>query len=196
MGIQLTGFIVWITGPPAAGKTTLATLLCRSPKMRGPVQLLDGDELRTWLSDDLGFSATDRTVNARRVGHLARMLAGHGVGVFVALISPKGADRSEQRNLAEKQGLTFIEVYVETSLHVRKARDPKGNYEKAITGALENFTGVSSAYEVPTSPDVIVRTDNMSPAQCADLVLQVLSRGPLARGQVLPAVDEQASSHS
>jgi adenylylsulfate kinase len=156
---QGTGFILWLTGLSGAGKSTLSLALREHLAQARPVEVLDGDEVRTWLSRGLGFSREDREENVRRIGHVARLLARHGVGVIVAAISPYRGSRDEVRRLAAQEGIPFLEVYMQASLDALIARDVKGLYKKALAGELPHFTGVSDPYEAPESPDLTVRSD-------------------------------------
>lgn len=155
------GRIVWLTGLSGAGKSTLAVALERRLFDAGrQVCVLDGDIIRTGLCKDLGFSAEDRTENIRRIGEVARLMAGAGLVVIVAFISPFRADRDRVRKgMAEGR---FTEVFVNTPLEVCEQRDPKGLYAKARAGELTDFTGVSSPYESPESPEVTVSTEQLS----------------------------------
>ena len=164
-GLIVKGGIVWLTGLSGAGKSTLATSLAARLAPQRPVELLDGDEVRTFLSAGLTFSRADRDTNVRRIGYVARLLAKHGVLVFVSAISPYAATRTEVRQAAEAAGLTFVEVYVNAPLATVAARDVKGLYARAQAGEIPAFTGVSDPYEAPESPTVEVRTDRESPAE-------------------------------
>lgn len=156
---QSAGFILWLTGMSGAGKSTLSKALCSRLEVLRPVEVMDGDEVRTWLTRGLGFSREDREENVRRIGHVARLLAKHGVGVVVAAISPYRASREEMRRLSEEAGLPFVEVYIQASLDALIARDVKGLYKKALAGELAHFTGVSDPYEPPEAPEVVVCSD-------------------------------------
>jgi adenylylsulfate kinase len=158
-GQRTAGFILWLTGLSGAGKSTLAASLRESLEPLRPVEVLDGDEVRTWLSKGLGFSREDRDENVRRIGHVARLLARHGVAVIAAAISPYASSRGEARRLAEEAGLPFLEVHVSASLDVLIRRDVKGLYRRALAGELPHFTGISDPYEPPASPEVRVETD-------------------------------------
>ncbi len=153
------GFILWFTGMSGAGKSTLATALARRLAGARPLEILDGDEVRTHLSRGLGFSREDRDVNVHRIAFVARTLARHGVGVVTAAISPYAETRAAVRALAEAQGIPFVEVFAKADLAALVDRDPKGLYKKALAGEIEHFTGVTDPYEAPEAPDVTVRTD-------------------------------------
>lgn len=173
-GVNLRGGIVWLTGLSGAGKSTLATALSTRLAAQRPVELLDGDEVRTFLSAGLTFSRADRDTNVRRIGYVARLLAKHGVLVFVSAISPYAATRTEVRRSAEAQALAFIEVFVNAPLETVTARDVKGLYAKAHAGELPAFTGVSDPYEPPDDPTVEVRTDLETQAESEDKILSAL----------------------
>jgi len=153
------GFILWFTGLSGAGKSTLAAALRERLEGERPVEILDGDEVRTYLSKDLGFSKEDRDVNVRRIGYVARLLARNGVASIAAAISPYAGTRAEVRRLAAEEGIPFVEVYARAEIEALVRRDVKGLYEKALAGKLPNFTGISDPYEAPESPEVLVRTD-------------------------------------
>jgi adenylylsulfate kinase len=176
------GFILWLTGLSGAGKTTLSRALRERLEPVRPVELLDGDEVRTWLSRGLGFTREDREENVRRIGHVAVLLARHGVGVVVAAISPYRGSRDEVRRLAAAKGLPFVEVYLQARLDALIARDVKGLYKKALAGELAHFTGVSDPYEPPEAPDVLVRSDEEPVESGLARVLDVLR----TRGLVVP----------
>ena len=176
-------FTLWFTGLSGAGKSTLSERVTAELRRRGlPVELLDGDEVRTNLSKGLGFSKEDRDTNIRRIGFVARLLARNGVAVITAAISPYGEVRSEVRALAEQDGIPFIEVYAEASIEALAARDVKGLYKKALAGELKNFTGVSDPYEPPVRPDVRVRTDAEAPGASLGRILETLAARGLAGG--------------
>ena len=138
------GFILWLTGLSGAGKSTLARHLAPALRQRGlPVEVLDGDEVRTNLSKGLGFSREDRDTHIRRIGYVSRLLARNGVAVISAAISPYRTVRDELRD----QSPNFIEVFVRCPLAELVRRDVKGLYEKALRGEIQNFTGVSDPYE-------------------------------------------------
>ncbi|RYZ39146.1 MAG: adenylyl-sulfate kinase [Myxococcaceae bacterium] len=178
---QRPGFILWFTGMSGAGKSTLSTEVLRHLAPVQRVELLDGDEIRTYLSRGLGFTREDREENVRRIGYVARMLAKHEVGVLTAAISPYRSSRDEVRALASQAGIAFLEVYVQASLDALIARDVKGLYKKALAGEIPHFTGVSDPYEPPESPEVIVRSDAETVASGVERILDTLrDRGLLA----------------
>ncbi len=149
---------LWLTGLPAAGKTTLAKALCDALIEEGlAAAVLDGDVLRAGLSRDLGFSPMDRAEQVRRAAEVARLMNEAGVVSIVALVSPEEAAREAARRIVGPERFTLC--WVSTTLEVCRRRDPKGHYARAEAGALLNFTGVSSPYEQPIRPDVVVDTN-------------------------------------
>ncbi|MGU3437993.1 adenylyl-sulfate kinase [Actinomycetes bacterium M1A6_2h] len=166
------GATVWFTGLPASGKSTVAVALERALVESGrTAYLLDGDNVRHGLSDDLGFSPGDRAENVRRVGHLTRLLADAGVVAIASLVSPLRSDREIARALNDAADLRFIEVAVTTPLSECERRDPKGLYARARAGELKGLTGVDAPYETPDDPDLSIDTTG---ADIDDLVQQVL----------------------
>jgi adenylyl-sulfate kinase len=123
------------------------------------VEVLDGDEVRTYLSKGLGFGKEDRDTNIRRIGYVARLLARNGVAVVTAAISPYREVRDEVRRLAEADGIPFVEVFASASIESLAVRDVKGLYEKALRGEIAHFTGVSDPYEPPLEPEVTAHSD-------------------------------------
>ena len=178
--MQNTGAILWFTGMSGGGKSTLANAVGGRIQGLRPLEILDGDDVRTHLSKGLTFSKEDRDINIRRIGFVARLLAKHGVLVVTAAISPYADTRAEMRALAEEQGIPFIEVFVNAKLESLVERDVKGLYKKALAGEIPHFTGVSDPYEPPSNPDIMVRTDIESVEESARTILSVL----IARGLV------------
>lgn len=168
------GFILWFTGLSGAGKSTLSLALLRRLERMHAVDILDGDEIRTFLSRGLGFTRPDREENIRRIGFVARRLARHGVVVLSATISPYRDSRDEVRMLATEEGIPFIEVHVQASLEVLIQRDVKGLYKKALAGEIPHFTGISDPYEPPESPEVMLRTDSDSVEAGVERILAAL----------------------
>jgi len=176
------GYIVWLTGLSGAGKSTLSKILEPVLAAERQVEILDGDEVRTYLSKGLGFSKEDRDTNIRRIGYVARLLARNGTAVITAAISPYAATRDEVRALAEKDGIPFVEVFVSASIEKLAERDVKGLYKKALAGELSHFSGVSDPYEPPTAPDVVVKSDAESVEESARKVITHLrSLGLIAK---------------
>ena len=168
------GGVVWFTGLPSAGKTTLSLIVARELRSRGlKVEVLDGDEVRETLNKGLGFTRDDRDTNIRRIGYVAQLLARNGVWVLVAVISPYRAVREEVRTQVLGQGADFIEVYVRCQLEVAESRDVKGLYRRARLGEIPMFTGVSDPYEEPISPEIVVDTDRQSPEECVERILRL-----------------------
>jgi adenylylsulfate kinase len=147
--------IIWFTGLSASGKSTIANAVEQQLFQRGHMTyLLDGDNLRHGLSQDLEFSEEDRIENIRRIGEVSKLFLDAGIIVLSAFISPFRADRQIARHLVNNGD--FIEVFVDTPLKVCEQRDPKGLYKKARSGNITNFTGINSPYEIPGSPEVRV----------------------------------------
>jgi bifunctional enzyme CysN/CysC len=154
------GAVLWLTGLPGSGKSTIAMGLERELFRRGrQVFVLDGDFLRQGISSDLGFSSRDRSENARRAAEMARLFAEAGMIVVVATISPAEADRVRARRIV---GSRFREIYVKAELATCERRDPKGHYKAARESKLDQFTGVSAPYEAPQRPDLVIDTDALS----------------------------------
>jgi len=149
------GFVVWFTGLSGSGKSTLAAMLEAEVRGRGlPVEVLDGDEVRTNLSKGLGFSKEDRDTNIRRIGYVAKLLARTGACAMTAAISPYRAIRDEQRAQIGR----FVEVYCRCDIPTLTHRDAKGLYKKALAGEIKGFTGIDDPYEAPERPEVVVDT--------------------------------------
>ncbi len=169
-----TGYVIWLTGLSAAGKSTIARLVAAELEERGAlVDRLDGDIVREHLSKGLGFSKEDRDTNIARIGWVASRLARAGAAVVVSAISPYEEARQRARALAQEHGV-FVEVHVATSLDECARRDPKGLYAKAYAGELAEFTGVSDPYEEPSNPELRLETEGRTPEQSAALVLERL----------------------
>jgi adenylylsulfate kinase len=169
-----SGLVVWFTGLSGAGKTTLAVSVERRLFDYGyRTFLIDGDLLRTGLCSDLGFDAADRHENVRRAGVVSGLMASAGLICLTALISPFRSDRLRARSLLPPDG--FLEVYVNAPLAVCEARDVKGLYRRARANEIPNFTGISSAYEPPETPDLEVRTDLLTVEESIDAVLAAVN---------------------
>ncbi|CAN5804105.1 N/A [soil metagenome] len=165
------GYVLWFTGFSGAGKSTVAGLVGDELRRRGaPLELLDGDEVRTHLSKGLGFSREDRDTNILRIGWVAGLLSRHGVGVITAAISPYAQTRGQVRQMTTN----FVEIFVDAPLAECARRDVKGLYAKAEAGDIATFTGVSDPYEPPAAPEIHLRTDQESPQESAAKVLAYL----------------------
>jgi adenylylsulfate kinase len=165
------GFTLWFTGLSGSGKTTISEIVEHELRERErPVEVLDGDIVRTNLSKGLTFSRDDRNINVLRIGFVANLLTRNGVGVIVSAISPY----KEARDQVRRRIVDFVEVFVDAPLEVCAERDVKGLYKKAFAGEIEQFTGVSDPYEPPNAPDLILKTDEESPAESARKVIEKL----------------------
>ncbi len=173
--------LVWFTGLSGAGKSTVANALESWLYDAGfHSYLLDGDNIRQGLNKDLGFTDKDRVENIRRIGEVGKLLADAGLIALSAFISPFRADRQMVRSLFAPG--EFIEVYVATPLDVCEERDPKGLYKKARAGAIRQFTGIDSPYEVPENPELVVDTSKASIEQATLQIVDYLTRvGAIAR---------------
>jgi bifunctional enzyme CysN/CysC len=165
--------VLWFTGLSGAGKSTIANLVQKKlHRMNRHTVLLDGDNVRHGLNRDLGFTDADRIENIRRVGEVARLMTDAGLIVLTAFISPFWAERQMVREMMADG--EFLEVHIDTSLAEAEARDVKGLYKKARAGQLKNFTGIDSAYEAPTAPEIRIDTTAMTPDQAADAIIDKL----------------------
>jgi bifunctional enzyme CysN/CysC len=168
------GATVLLTGLSASGKSTIAAALERRLIESGQAAyLLDGDNIRQGLSDDLGFAPGDRAEHIRRVGQVARLFADSGAVAVVSLISPLAADRDLLRQAHVTAELPFIEVFVDTPLHECERRDPKGLYARARAGQIKGFTGIDAPYEPPEHPELHIRTTEV---EVEDAVGRILDR--------------------
>ncbi len=168
------GATVWFTGLPGAGKTTVASAVeMRLIEAGRGAYLLDGDNLRHGLCSDLGFSKDDRETNVGRVGEIAKLFADAGTVALVALVSPYAECREKVRTAHEREGLAFVEVYVNTPTQECARRDPKGLYARARSGELHGMTGVDDPYEQPRAPEVEL-TPELDVDAAAELVLTAL----------------------
>jgi adenylyl-sulfate kinase len=168
------GFTLWFTGLSGSGKSTIAHLVGPELDRRGlVVEYLDGDNVRTHLSKELGFSKEDRDTHIDRVGWVASRLTRQGGAVITAAISPYEATRQAAREMVEEVG-TFVEVYVKASVEECAKRDVKGLYEKAFRGEIKEFTGVNDPYEEPPNPELVIDTEAHPPAESAALVVAKL----------------------
>lgn len=174
------GATLWFTGLSASGKSTIASALERVLVEHGVhAYRLDGDNIRHGLNNNLGFSATDRTENIRRIGEVAKLFADSGSTAITSFISPYRADRAICRKLHVDGGLAFLEVYVDVPLSVCEQRDPKGMYKKARAGQIKGFTGIDDPYEAPESPELVLKAGEISVSDCVQACLSLLRQNDL-----------------
>lgn len=167
------GAVLWFTGLSGAGKSTIADALERKLHARRKLTiLLDGDNIRLGLNRDLGFTEADRVENLRRVAEVARLMVDAGLIVLCSFISPFAADRTMVRERLE--GTPFLELFVDAALEICEHRDPKGLYAKARRGEIRNFTGISSSYERPAAPDLVLDSSRYEADELADRVVRLL----------------------
>ncbi|HHX8444922.1 TPA: adenylyl-sulfate kinase [Vibrio diabolicus] len=166
--------VLWFTGLSGSGKSTVANAVESKLLALGKHSyLLDGDNVRHGLNKDLGFSDLDRIENIRRIGEVAKLFVDAGNIVLTAFISPFISDREQVRQLMQ-QG-EFLEVFVDTPLEICEQRDPKDLYKKARTGEIKHFTGIDSEYQAPISPEIHIKTAELSVEACADQVIRALT---------------------
>lgn len=169
---EISPFVLWFTGLPASGKTTLADSVAKKLSQVGfKVERLDGDNVRN-IFPKTGFSKEERNIHIKRVGFLASILEKNGTIVVASFASPYKEARDFVRNLCGN----FVEIFVATPIEVCEKRDMKGLYEKARKGEIKNLTGVNDPYEVPDSPDLIVNTENKSAKDASDIVIKHLNQ--------------------
>ena len=165
--------ILWFTGLSGSGKSTLANAVNAALFERGlATYVLDGDNVRHGLCKDLGFSDADREENIRRIGEVAKLFLDAGVIVLTAFVSPFRADRDKARDLVEAGD--FFEIFCAADLDVCESRDPKGLYAKARSGAIKEFTGISSPYEAPDTPELKIDTGAQDLAESVNVVIKAL----------------------
>jgi adenylylsulfate kinase len=166
------GFVLWLTGLPCSGKTTLAVSLKKELGKRGiNAVVLDGDDFRKSVSPDLGYSKKDRDLNIKRAGYIAKLLSENGVCVICAFVSPYRKTRGEVR----KEVDNFIEIYVKASVDVCKKRDIKGLWKKAQRGDIKNLTGYDDPYEEPINAELVCDSEHNSPENNVEAIVDFLS---------------------
>ena len=166
--------LLWFTGISGSGKSTIANKLEKELFSKGlRTYILDGDNIRHGLNNDLGFSDPDRVENIRRVAEVSKLMLDAGIFVISSFISPFSSDRAMVRELISDED--YVEIFVDISLEVAESRDPKGLYKKARSGQIPNFTGISSPYEKPTSPDIKINSEKHSVEECIKIILDKLN---------------------
>ncbi len=188
LAIDQRGGTVLLTGLSASGKSTIAVALERRLVESGQsAYLLDGDNIRHGLSEDLGFTAADRTEHIRRVGQAARLMADAGTIAVVSLISPLAADRDHLREAHQEANLPFLEIFVDTPIEECERRDPKGLYARARAGEIQGFTGVDGPYEPPPHPELRIDTTATGVPEAVVQIIELLRSRPnvLAKGATM-----------
>jgi adenylylsulfate kinase len=175
------GATIWLTGLPSAGKTTIAKELAGALRGEGHrVEVLDGDEIREFLSAGLGFSREDRHTNVQRIGFVAELLASHGVKALVPVIAPYADSREAVRKRHRAEETPYLEVHVATPVEVCSVRDVKGLYAKQAAGEISGLTGVDDPYEEPESPDLRIASHTQSVQESAAALHALLTERGLA----------------
>ncbi|QOR65141.1 adenylyl-sulfate kinase [Cytobacillus suaedae] len=170
--------VLWFTGLSGSGKSSLANALDKKLHSLGiQSYVLDGDNVRHGLNKGLGFSKEDRKENIRRIGEVSKLFVDSGTIVSTAFISPFREDRSSVRELFPEG--EFIEIYVRCPLEICEGRDPKGLYKKARSGEIKDFTGISSPYEEPENPEIIIETNNKSLTKSVDSIVDYLQKNKI-----------------
>ncbi|MFJ9645841.1 adenylyl-sulfate kinase [Streptomyces sp. NPDC101206] len=181
MSVTDRGATVWLTGLPSAGKTTIAHALAE--RLRGGghrVEVLDGDEIREFLSAGLGFTREDRHTNVQRIGFVAELLASNGVKALVPVIAPYADSREAVAKRHTAAGTTYLEVHVATPVEVCSVRDVKGLYAKQAAGEISGLTGVDDPYEAPVTPDLRIESHTQTVQESAASLFTLLTEKGLA----------------
>lgn len=165
--------MIWFTGLSGSGKSTIAIALERELHSRGIMcRILDGDNIRSGINNNLGFTAEDRMENIRRIAEISKLFVDTGIVTIAAFISPDAAMRKLACDIIGRED--FIEIYVNTPLEVCEERDVKGLYAKARKGDIKNFTGISAPFEAPAHPDLCLDTSVLSLKECVDRLLDLI----------------------
>ncbi|MEW6469138.1 MAG: adenylyl-sulfate kinase [Bacteroidota bacterium] len=169
------GIALWMTGLSGSGKTTIAAALEKELNRRGLLtQVLDGDNIRAGINNNLGFSEADRTENIRRIAETARLFVNCGIITICCFVSPTERIRALAKQIIGEKD--FVEVYVNTPLEVCEQRDVKGLYAKARKGEISDFTGISAPFEAPAAPAIEIRTDRMQIEESVNLIIEKIIR--------------------
>ncbi len=170
------GVTIWLTGLSGSGKSTIAVAAERKLADEGRLTyILDGDNIRQGLNNNVGFSPEDRTENIRRIGEVAKLFTDAGAIVFASFVSPYRADRNSARTIMSEGD--FVEVHVAASLETCESRDVKGLYQKARAGELPDFTGISAPYEEPEMPELVIDTNGQTVDESVDVLVDYLRKG-------------------
>ncbi|MEC4019232.1 adenylyl-sulfate kinase [Streptomyces sp. H27-D2] len=181
MTVTDQGATIWLTGLPSAGKTTIAYALAERLTADGHrVEVLDGDEIRTFLSAGLGFTREDRHTNVQRIGFVAELLASNGVKALVPVIAPYADSREAVRKRHQAEGTGYLEVHVATPVEVCSERDVKGLYAKQAAGEISGLTGVDDPYEEPADPDIRLEAHGRTVRESAAALHALLTERGLA----------------
>ena len=173
--LKQKGVLLWLTGLPSSGKSTIAYTVEHALANRGHLAyVLDGDNIRFGLNGNLGFSAEDRTENIRRIGEVGKLFVDGGFLTLASFVSPYSEDRDAVRGLMGEGD--FVEIFIDTAVEICEERDPKGLYKKARTGEIPNFTGFSDPYEVPEKPEMIIKTADWTAEEAAVLIIETLEK--------------------
>uniref|UniRef100_A0A8C2J5J7 3'-phosphoadenosine 5'-phosphosulfate synthase 2b n=1 Tax=Cyprinus carpio TaxID=7962 RepID=A0A8C2J5J7_CYPCA len=185
------GCTVWLTGLSGAGKTTIGFALEEYLVSHAiPCYSLDGDNIRHGLNKNLGFTATDREENIRRIAEVAKLFADAGLVCITSFISPFTKDRNDARKILESAGLPFFEVFVNAPLEVCESRDVKGLYKKARAGEIKGFTGIDSDYEKPEAPELVLKTGELTVNDCIQQLVDLLKEQDIVPTGVTEEVNE------
>ena len=193
--LRQKGATIWFTGLSGSGKSTIAVALEKALHSMGKLSYrLDGDNVRLGINKNLGFSEADRKENIRRIGEIAKLFGDAGTISLSSFISPYKADRDEVRALHEAANLPFVEVFVDCALDVAEERDPKGLYKKARAGEIKNFTGIDDPYEAPETPEIHLRTDEMTIAEEVSIVIDYLMTHDIIRKEYFTRADDRVAA--
>jgi adenylylsulfate kinase len=181
VSVENQGATIWLTGLPSAGKTTIAAELAERLRAEGHrVEILDGDEIREFLSAGLGFGREDRHTNVTRIGFVAELLASNGVKALVPVIAPYADSREAVRKRHQAASTAYVEVHVATPVEVCSVRDVKGLYAKQAAGEISGLTGVDDPYEAPESPDLRIESHTQTVRESAAALHALLTERGLA----------------
>ena len=189
--LRQTGATIWFTGLSGSGKSTIAVALEKALYDLGKLSYrLDGDNVRLGINKNLGFSEEDRSENIRRIGEIAKLFGDAGTLSLSSFISPYTKDRDGVRELHDAADLRFVEVFVDCSLEVAEARDPKGLYKKARAGEIKNFTGIDDPYEAPVRPEIHLHTDQMTLEEEVRIIIDYLIANGIIKTEFMTRTGE------